>query len=184
MSGLRPTELIVLGLAMFAVAIMGLVANRWRRPAAPIRLDDWSLGARQYGSWASWFVVGSVVFTGYGFVAGPALAFTEGAAAFYVLPYLIIAFPLAMLPLVRLWSVSRARGYLTVADFVRGRYGSGVLAGLVAVTGIVAPFRSALESRATSSFGPWWSIRVPTVTFRTLPRSSWVRTVRSSRPRM
>ena len=138
MSGLRPTELIVLGLAMVAVAIMGLVANRWRRPAAPIRLDDWSLGARQYGSWASWFVVGSVVFTGYGFVAGPALAFTEGAAAFYVLPYLIIAFPLAMLPLVRLWSVSRARGYLTVADFVRGRYGSGVLAGLVAVTGIVA----------------------------------------------
>jgi SSS family solute:Na+ symporter len=37
-----------------------------------------------------------------------------------------------------MWSVSRVHGYVTPADFVRGRYGSPVLALLVAITGIVA----------------------------------------------
>jgi SSS family solute:Na+ symporter len=38
----------------------------------------------------------------------------------------------------RLWSVSRARGYITSADFVRGRYGDRWLALAIAVTGILA----------------------------------------------
>jgi SSS family solute:Na+ symporter len=42
------------------------------------------------------------------------------------------------LPVLRLWSVSRVHGYVTPADFVRGRYGSSLLALLVAITGIVA----------------------------------------------
>jgi SSS family solute:Na+ symporter len=37
-----------------------------------------------------------------------------------------------------MWSVSRVRGYVTPADFVRGRFGSPILALLVAITGIVA----------------------------------------------
>ena len=43
-----------------------------------------------------------------------------------------------MLPLLRLWSVSRVHGYVTPADFVRGRYDSPLLALLIALTGIVA----------------------------------------------
>src|SRR5205085_5885984 len=38
----------------------------------------------------------------------------------------------------RLWTVSRRHGYITAADFVRGRFGSGALALAVAVTGILA----------------------------------------------
>ena len=38
----------------------------------------------------------------------------------------------------RLWSVSRRHGYVTPADFVRGRYGSRALSLAVAVTGILA----------------------------------------------
>lgn len=37
-----------------------------------------------------------------------------------------------------MWSVSRVRGYVTPADFVRGRFGSPILALLIAITGIVA----------------------------------------------
>ena len=43
-----------------------------------------------------------------------------------------------MLPLLRLWSVSRVHGYVTPADFVRGRYDSPLLALAIAITGIVA----------------------------------------------
>jgi SSS family solute:Na+ symporter len=138
MSGLRPSELIVLGLSLCVVTILGLLARGWRRPATLDRLDEWGLGGRRHGSWVSWFVLGATLFTGYMLVAAPALAFSEGASAFVVLPYLIVAFPLMMLPLARLWSVSRARGYLTTADFVRGRYGSPVLTLLIALTGLAA----------------------------------------------
>ena len=50
----------------------------------------------------------------------------------------MILYPLVFLPVLRLWSVSRVHGYVTPADFVRGRYGSPMLALLVAITGIVA----------------------------------------------
>ena len=61
-----------------------------------------------------------------------------GAMGFFSLPYTVLVYPLVFLPLVRLWSVSRAHGYVTLADFVQGRYGSSTLALVVAVSGIVA----------------------------------------------
>ena len=101
-------------------------------------LDEWGLGGRKFGSWVTWFLLGGDLYTAYTFVAIPALLFSSGALGFYAVPYTIIAFPLVMLPLLRLWSVSRVHGYVTPADFVRGRYDSPLLALLVAITGIVA----------------------------------------------
>jgi SSS family solute:Na+ symporter len=49
-----------------------------------------------------------------------------------------VLYPIVFLPVLRLWSVSRSHGYVTPADFVRGRYGSATLALIVALTGIVA----------------------------------------------
>jgi SSS family solute:Na+ symporter len=43
-----------------------------------------------------------------------------------------------LLVALRLWSVSHRHGYVTPADFVRGRHGSGGLALAIAVTGIIA----------------------------------------------
>ena len=40
------------------------------------------------------------------------------------MPYTIIVYPLVFLAALRLWSVSHRHGYVTPADFVRGRYGS------------------------------------------------------------
>jgi SSS family solute:Na+ symporter len=50
----------------------------------------------------------------------------------------VILYPIVFLPVLRLWSVSRANGYVTPADYVRGRHGSSTLALLIAITGIVA----------------------------------------------
>ena len=46
--------------------------------------------------------------------------------------------PIFFLILIRLWSVSHVRGYVTPADFVRARWDSPTLALLIAITGIVA----------------------------------------------
>jgi SSS family solute:Na+ symporter len=57
---------------------------------------------------------------------------------FFALPYTILIYPLAFLALPRLWSVAHRRGYVTPADFVRGRYGSRPLATAIAGTGLLA----------------------------------------------
>lgn len=132
------TELVVFSLLFLLVTVMGFFAAKWQRGSTLEHLDEWGLGGRKFGSWITWFLVGGDVYTAYTFVAVPALVFGAGAMGFFALPYTVILFPLAFLPLVRMWSVSRVHGYVTPADFVRGRYGSHWLALLVAITGIVA----------------------------------------------
>jgi SSS family solute:Na+ symporter len=121
-----------------AVTVMGFLAARWQRGGALEHLDEWGLGGRRFGSWITWFLLGGDLYTAYTFVAVPALLFGAGALGFYALPYTVILYPIVFLPVLRMWSVSRVHGYVTPADFVRGRYGSALLSLLVAITGIVA----------------------------------------------
>ncbi|WP_018684333.1 monocarboxylate uptake permease MctP [Actinokineospora enzanensis] len=135
---MRWTELVVFVLLFGAVTVLGFVAAKWKAGGTLDHLDEWGLGGRKFGSWVTWFLIGGDVYTAYTFVAVPALMFSAGAAGYFALPYTVIVYPLVFMPLLRIWSVSRARGYVTPADFVRGRYGSSVLALLIALTGIVA----------------------------------------------
>ncbi|GAA3859598.1 sodium:solute symporter [Saccharothrix violaceirubra] len=132
------TELVVFSSLFLLVTVLGFVAARWQRGSTLDHLDEWGLGGRKFGSWITWFLVGGDIYTAYTFVAVPALVFGAGALGFYALPYTIVLYPIVFLPLVRMWSVSRVHGYVTPADFVRGRYGSHWLALIVALTGIVA----------------------------------------------
>ncbi|MCE3556207.1 sodium:solute symporter [Pseudonocardia sp. RS11V-5] len=131
-------QLSVFVVLFLVVTVMGFVASRWQRGGALNHLDEWGLGGRKFGSWITWFLVGGDLYTAYTFVAVPALMFGAGALGFYALPYTVVLYPLVFLPVLRMWSVSRVHGYVTPADFVRGRYGSSLLAFLVAITGIVA----------------------------------------------
>src|SRR3954462_14800369 len=137
-----PSEIngVELGIFIFFfafVAIIGFVAARWRR-AKLDHLDEWGLGGRSFGSWVTWFLVGGDLYTAYTFVAVPALVFGVGALGFFAVPYTIVVYPLVFLVAPRLWSVAHRHGYVTPADFVRGRLGSPTLALGIALTGIVA----------------------------------------------
>ncbi|NNG35804.1 monocarboxylate uptake permease MctP [Nakamurella aerolata] len=131
-------ELIVFTVLFVGVAWMGFWAAKWKAGQTMDHLDEWGLGGRKFGGWITWFLVGGDLYTAYTFVAVPALVFGAGAMGFYALPYTVVLYPIIFLPVVRLWSVSRTHGYVTPADFVRGRYGNRTLALMVAVTGIVA----------------------------------------------
>ena len=120
------------------VSGLGFAAARWQRGGSMHHLDEWGLGGRNFGPWITWFLLGGDLYTAYTFVAVPALVFSSGAIGFFAVPYTILIYPLAFLVLIRMWSVSYANGYVTPADFVRGRFGSPTLALLVALTGIVA----------------------------------------------
>ncbi|WP_344427914.1 monocarboxylate uptake permease MctP [Pseudonocardia ailaonensis] len=135
---MRWTELIVFAVLFLLVTVLGFLAARWQKGGDLNHLDEWGLGGRKFGAWITWFLVGGDLYTAYTFVAVPALMFGAGALGFYALPYTVVLYPIVFLPVLRLWSVSRVHGYVTPADFVRGRYGSSLLAFIVAVTGIVA----------------------------------------------
>jgi len=138
MSGVKLTELVVFGALFLLITVMGFMASRWQSSSDMESLDEWGLGGRKFGSWITWFLVGGDLYTAYTFVAVPALIFGAGAIGFFALPYTIVLYPIVFLPLVRMWSVSRSKGYVTPADFVRGRYDSPTLALIIAITGIVA----------------------------------------------
>jgi SSS family solute:Na+ symporter len=116
---------------------LGFAAARWRRGDLD-QLHEWGLGGRRFGTLVTWFLVGGDLYTAYTFIAVPALAFGAGAVAFFAVPYTIVVYPLLFLAFPRLWHVCHKKGYITAADFVRGRFGNRWLALAITLTGIVA----------------------------------------------
>src|SRR4051794_19681424 len=138
MSGVNAVELTIVVVLFLLVTVMGFAASRWRRAQSLMHLDEWGLGGRSFGSWITWFLLGGDLYTAYTFVAVPALLFGAGATGFFAVPYTVVIYPLVFLVVIRLWSVSHVRGFVTPADFVRSRFDSPIMALLVAITGIVA----------------------------------------------
>jgi SSS family solute:Na+ symporter len=121
------------------VTFGGFYAARWRRPDSMMSLDEWGLAGRGFGPVITWFLLGGDLYTAYTFVAVPAAMYATGAVSgFFAVPYTIVVYPLVFVFMPRLWSVSHARGYVTPADFVKGRYDSRALSLAVAVTGVLA----------------------------------------------
>jgi SSS family solute:Na+ symporter len=128
----------IIFLALFAfITWLGFVAAHWRKGDLDL-LHEWGLGGRRFGTVVTWFLVGGDLYTAYTFIAVPALAFGAGAVAFFAVPYTIVVYPILFLAFPRLWYVCQSHGYITAADFVRGRFGNRWLALAVAVTGIIA----------------------------------------------
>jgi len=138
LAAIKGVELAIFIFLFAVVTVLGFVAARWRRGETLEHLDEWGLGGRNFGSWISWFLIGGDLYTAYTFVAVPALLFGSRAVGFFAVPYTIIIFPMAFIVAPRLWSVAHRHGYVTPADFVRGRHGSPTLALMIALTGIVA----------------------------------------------
>ena len=129
----------VFGVFFLLVTAAGFWAARWRRPAAGMHsLDEWGLGGRTFGTWITWFLMGGDLYTAYTVIAVPAAIYGAGAMGFFALPYAVIAYPYMMIVMPRLWRVCQRHGYVTFADFVRGRYGNRWLALAIALTGILA----------------------------------------------
>src|SRR5438309_5461556 len=109
------------------VTVIGFIAARWRRGDLNL-IDEWGLAGRRFGTVVTWFLLGGDLYTAYTFIAVPALLFGAGAMGFFAVPYTVLVYPLLFAVYPRLWSVARAKGYVTAADFVRGRFGSATLA--------------------------------------------------------
>ncbi|HVZ08028.1 monocarboxylate uptake permease MctP [Rhodopila sp.] len=134
---LNLTALIVFIVLFVFVTWLGFIAARWRAGDLDL-LHEWGLGGRRFGTMVAWFLIGGDLYTAYTFIAVPALVFGAGALGFFAVPYTIMIYPILYIIFPRLWSVAHKHGFVTSADFVRGRFGNRWLALAVAFTGILA----------------------------------------------
>jgi len=138
-SGVNVVALSIVIVLFLVVTVMGFKAARWRHQGAEASLDEWGLGGRSFGTFVTWFLLGGDLYTAYTFVAVPAAMFATGAVTgFFAVPYTIVVYPIVFVFMARLWSVSHTHGFVTPADFVKGRYGSRGLSLAIALTGILA----------------------------------------------
>lgn len=138
-TGINGVALGVLIVLFLIVTVAGFMASRFKRGESLESLDEWGLGGRKFGTWVTWFLLGGDLYTAYTFVAVPAAMFALGSVAgFFAVPYTIILYPIIFVFMARLWSVSHRHGYVTTADFVRGRYDARTLSLAIAVTGFIA----------------------------------------------
>jgi SSS family solute:Na+ symporter len=129
--------IVVFCACFFLVTIAGFFAARWKR-ADLNSLEEWGLAGRRFGTLITWFLIGGDFYTAYTVIAVPAALYGTGAPGFFAIPYCILLYPYMMLVLPRLWNVCHRHGYVTLADFARGRHGSRALSIALALTGILA----------------------------------------------
>ena len=120
-----------------AVTLLGFYAARWRSGDLGL-LTEWGLGGRRFGTLVVWFLLGGDLYTAYTFIAVPGLMYGAGAIGFFAVPYTILVYPLAFIFMPKLWTICRAAGHVTIADFVHERYGSRALELATALTGLLA----------------------------------------------
>jgi len=120
------------------MTLLALAARRFRTTDTLPALADWALANRALGPGWSWSLLGGTVFTAYTFTAVPALISGTGAIGFFALPYTVIVCPIIYALLPRLSAAAHRHDFITVADYIRARYGSPPLALVTALTGILA----------------------------------------------
>ncbi len=135
---MQTTALAVFLLFFALVTLAGFYAARWRRPLDMHTLEEWGLAGRSFGTWVTWFLIGGDTYTAYTVIAVPAALYGAGAVGFFAVPYAVLGYPLMMFFLPRIWQVCNRHGYVTLADFVAGRFSFPPLTIAVALTGIIA----------------------------------------------
>ncbi|GAA4260490.1 sodium:solute symporter family protein [Dactylosporangium darangshiense] len=133
-----PASTTAFTLVVAGTSLLAIAARRFRVRDELPTLDGWALAGRQFGAVLTWFLLGGTIYTAYTYAAVPGLVYGVGALGFFALAYTVIVYPLAFVLLPRLWQVAKDNGHTTVADYVRARYDSPLLALVVALTGILA----------------------------------------------
>src|SRR5271170_859347 len=134
---IHPIAIVIFCACFGLVTVAGFLASRWR--AADLNsLEEWGLAGRKFGTLITWFLIGGDFYTAYTVIAVPAALYGIGAYGFFAIPYCILLYPYMMLVLPKLWAICHRSGYVTLADFVLGRYGSRPLSIAIALTGILA----------------------------------------------
>jgi SSS family solute:Na+ symporter len=135
------TAIVVFCFFFLVVIFAGIWSAKWRMPRSEEglhTLDEWGLGGRSFGTIIAWFLIGGDLYTAYTVIAVPAALYGGGALGVFAVPYCVLIYPYMLLVMPRLWHVCQRKGYVTFADFVKGRFDLRWLTLAVALTGILS----------------------------------------------
>jgi SSS family solute:Na+ symporter len=121
--------------SLVGIVVIAALGFAGRKRAAD--MSEWTVGGRAFGAATMWFLQAGEVFTTFTFLGMAGLAFTGGVAALYALPYVPLAYAGLYWLAPVIWKRARARGHLTMSDFLQGFFGSRTLTVLAAVLGVV-----------------------------------------------
>jgi SSS family solute:Na+ symporter len=124
---------VALGYLAVTLAI-GLIAGR----RATHSVAGYVAADRRFGVLPMYFIVGGTVFSAFAFLGGPGWAFSRGMAVLYILSYGVIGLAPWYFVGPRSARLGRARGYVTQAQLVTGRFPSRSLSALMAAIAVVA----------------------------------------------
>ncbi|TAM83866.1 MAG: sodium:solute symporter family protein [Acidobacteria bacterium] len=102
-----------------------------------MNLEQWVVAGRGFGVVLVWLLMAGEAYTTFSFLGASGWAYSRGGPALYILAYISLAYVVSFFVLPALWEFGRAGGLQTQSDFFEKRYGSKLLAGLVAVIGVV-----------------------------------------------
>jgi SSS family solute:Na+ symporter len=124
--------LIILAIVAFG-SFIGFRAGASRK----MDLEQWTVANRGFGVILVWLLMAGEVYTTFSFLGASGWAYSRGGPTLYILAYLTLGYVVSFYILPQLWEVARAQGLQTQSDFFEKRYGSKMLAALVAAVGVV-----------------------------------------------
>lgn len=121
--------------AFFGLAIaLGVYARRGRT----MSLEQWSLGGRGFGAIFVFLLMAGEIYTTFTFLGGSGWAYGQGAPAFYILGYMLLAYAMSYFLLPAIWRYAKEQRLVSQADFFVRKYDSRALGVLVALVSVVA----------------------------------------------
>jgi SSS family solute:Na+ symporter len=126
--------LAIILLVVVGSAALGVVAAG----RGEMNLERWSVGGRRFGVVLVWLLMAGEFYTTFTFLGASGWAYSRGAPAFYILAYGAIGYIVSFFVLPPAWRMAKRLGLHTQPDFFLARYDSPVLAGFVALVGVVS----------------------------------------------
>ncbi|HDI02357.1 MAG TPA: sodium:solute symporter family protein [Ignisphaera sp.] len=124
---------IVIGWIVLTASVGALATIRKFRVLAAT--DAWFVAGRTLGLLILWLSLGANVYSAYTFLGLPGIAAREGAKAWAINIYGMIAYLIGFLIVPLMWSRAKEKNWLTIADAFEDLYSSKALGAFVAITG-------------------------------------------------
>jgi SSS family solute:Na+ symporter len=123
---------IIVGIVAVGSGIGFLAANRRQ-----LNLEEWAVAGRGLGLILVWILLAGETFTTYSVLGISGWIYSKGGPTLYVLVYLTLAQIFVFFFGPALWELGRRFDLQTLGDFFARRYGSRLLAAIVAVAGVL-----------------------------------------------
>ncbi len=120
------------------IVVLGSLIGFAARFRHQMDLEQWACAGRGLGLVLVWLLMAGEMFTAYTFLGASGWAYSRGAPVLYVIGYWPLGCVVGFFILPPIWEAGRKHRMQTQADFFQVRYGSKLLAALVALVGVVS----------------------------------------------